>query len=517
MPKGLVNQVIEILSEPVTRLTWLRIAFLIENKLDQFDLTAMESYFQDIYQEKVNSPSAVTVIASEISHETTPQQQHSVSNPQKPQTQNEELLSPTLVSATAAQSSIQTILNSKINTIQSKKSNIVNCLINFSKTKNKQRVNCFGAALVSYLVAVVNEIPCQFYSSETHCWIEIYSSRSCHSHSHSHQQDEQQQDNHHDHDQDDHLPEEDWMGSHENGNDHHIGQSSSHQPHSQPCHDSRAGLLVDVIDNLKARKKAKLPLSIYYHKQAIDSFGLCLMLICNENPLSDKDILTILHHFKDKLKYSWEISKYFSLAHDLSSSFSSSSTLSSSSSTRAKRKRGREEEEEESSTPQSQLILDLPSVAILDTISGSFEFLFQKVSFHLNHFDLEKMFDSLAHLTQQTAQLCQRYSVNTELWFDEDCSFLSLSGDICEKFQDRVACGSSSSSSSSSGGQGREGRGAGEEKEDDDLEIAKGRYEEWIDGIAELCEKYLSKANGERFRRQVPMISGKRRRIQKKA
>ena len=46
--------------------------------------------------------------------------------------------------------------------------------------------------------------------------------------------------------------------------------------------------------------------------------------------------------------------------------------------------------------------------------------------------------------------------------------------------------------------------------------LERARYEQWIDGIGDLCDAYLSKSNGEKFRRQVPMLSGKRRRVEKK-
>jgi hypothetical protein len=452
------NRFIEILSEPVTDFTWIKVAFLLENKLNEFDLSVVESYFQSLYQA--------------AGGETSPNR---------------------------AQATIQTLLNSKINTIQSKKSNLVNCLINFLKTKNKQRVNCFGAALVSYLIALVNRIPCQFYSSETHCWIELSP--------------------------DNHQQEEDLRNGEDEARNirrEEDGDSNSNRlTHEVNAEDDL--LIVDVMDNLKARKKSKLPLSIYFNKQPIDSFGLCLMLICNENPLSEEEILTILHHFKHKLKYSWEISKYFSLAHDLcsaspSSCSSSSSSSSSSSPPSAARgiKRGLEEESSFSITAteevqRSQIVplSDLPSVAILDTLPKSFEFLFQRVSYYLNQLEIEKMFLSLTSLTQQTTELCLCYSVNSELWFDEDCSFLSLAEDICEKLQEWQGV---SRDQGQDGGKDRERQ----EEREMEREMIQRRYEEWIDEIATLCDRYLSESNGEKLRRQIPMISGKRRRIEKK-
>lgn len=482
------NQLIAILSEPLTSLTtttWLQIAFHLDNKINELDLPALASHFQTTYRDLRREMSEhhqdqdQEVLESldqgglechgeedqkqEIQeykkgNEGQGQGQQGQQDDQRRRRVQEQFL-------------IQTFLNKKINSIQSKRSNITSCLLNFLRVKSKQKVNCFGAALVSCLIAVMNGIPCQFFSSETHCWIEVS------------------------------------LSSKEQG----PGLSTSSPPccletsglspeTKEPHHETKGlheeeteGLLVDVIDNLKARKKSKSPLSIYSNKQLIDSFGLCFMLICNENPLSDEDVFTILHHFKDRLKYSWEISKYFSLAHDLFHSPSplcSSLSLSSSLSVE-----GEKEREERSINAISHLIPlseDLPSVTILDSIPGSFELLFQKVCFHLNQLNVEKMFDSLAQLTQQTIQLCCQYSMNSELWFDEDCSFLALSEEICEKFQEE------------------------KDNREVDLEIVRARYEQWIDGIGDLCEEYLSKSNGERFRKQVPMLSGKRRRIEKK-
>jgi hypothetical protein len=306
--------------------------------------------------------------------------------------------------------SIQSVLSSKAHAILSNKSQIVQFLKgNFT---TKKRVNCFGAALVSYFIALANEIPCTFYSSETHSWIEL---------------------------------------------------------HDNDCQ------LVDVTENLKAAKKSKLPLSIYSNKQSVDSFGVCLMLICNDNPLPDEDILYILNHFKERLKHSWEISKFFTLSHSLQNS----SSLSFSSSSPP-------------SSPHDIRSPSLPSISLLDTIPDSFELIFQKVLYYLNQHDLEKMFQILQSLILQTTQLCQNYSVNSDLWFDEDSSFLALTEEICEKIQE------------------------GKSNELMDLESVRERYEDWIEKIVELCCQYLSEKSGEKWRRQVPMLSGKRRRIEKR-
>lgn len=67
--------------------------------------------------------------------------------------------------------SIQTVLNTKTTSDVSNDPQIVNFVCGLLTRKKK--VNCLGTALVAYLVAVANDVPCTFCCSETHSWIEI--------------------------------------------------------------------------------------------------------------------------------------------------------------------------------------------------------------------------------------------------------------------------------------------------------------------------------------------------------
>lgn len=77
------------------------------------------------------------------------------------------------------------------------------------------------------------------------------------------------------------------------------------------------GTVVDVMDNLKAAKKSKKPLSIYANSRYLDDFSLCMILIVNRNDLSDDEELYILSQFQAQLMHSWEFSKLHSLGNKL--------------------------------------------------------------------------------------------------------------------------------------------------------------------------------------------------------
>jgi len=161
------------------------------------------------------------------------------------------------IEAYAKYGSIQNVLNAKAKPDVSDDPQIIKFVL--QNLQKKCKVNCLGNALVAILVANANNIPFNVWCSETHTWITIIDV-------------ETQQD-----------------------------------------------VVVDVADNLKAKKKSTLPLSIYANGHKLDYFALCMLIITNDNDLSDEAEFLILDYFatKHKLKYSWENSKLFSLGWEL--------------------------------------------------------------------------------------------------------------------------------------------------------------------------------------------------------
>ena len=201
------------------------------------------------------------------------------------------------------------------------------------------------------------------------------------------------------------------------------------------------------------------------------------MVICNDNSLSDDEIYSILFHYKDQLKYSWEISKYFSLAHSSPSLASPSTTsLSTTSSTSS------------SSTISTSPLIELPPLSLLDTIPNSFELAIQKCLYYLEKGQFDELFNTLStKIYSLTQDLCQSYQINSDLFFDSEISLYALANEIVESYQS--------------------------------LQISNNeyvlKYEVWIESNVELILRNVSVENSERWKKMVPVMSGKRRRIEK--
>lgn len=152
-------------------------------------------------------------------------------------------------------STIQEILNSKTNTVNTEEPNIVSFIE--KQLQGKVKVNCLGSALAALSISRANDVPCNFFATETHAWIEVDNCK------------------------------------------------------------------IDVASNLKAAKSSNKTLSIYANPTVMDNFSLCMLILCNENALSDESVFNILHHYRHKLIHSWELSTIFLLGMEQSRIFPS--------------------------------------------------------------------------------------------------------------------------------------------------------------------------------------------------
>lgn len=202
---------------------------------------------------------------------------------------------------------------------------------------------------MAYLLCIANNVPCVVYSSETHTWVEILPSTSELSHTNS---------------------------------------DSKLQP-----------IIVDVQDNLKAAKKSPLPLSIYENPQRLDDFAMCMIIIANDNDLTEDEEYQLLRHYQSQLRYSWEISKLFSL----------------------------------------ELKMDKPGVSLsmLEHDHTSFEFAIQRVMYYIEHQpDATMAMNFMNTLLDRAETLCGRCLVNADLWVLPDGGFLHIAEEFTKAFQD---------------------------------------------------------------------------------
>lgn len=187
---------------------------------------------------------------------------------------------------------------------------------------------------------------------------------------------------------------------------------------------------VDIRENLKVAKKSPKPLSIYANARAMDNFSLCMLVIVNKNSLSDEEEFNILCTFQEKLRFSWEYSKLFSLANKLFRS---------------------------ESVPADLLHRDPMSLGLVaDRV------------FHYIHEEEDAVaaLVEMNTLLARVAQLCQDYNVvDTDWWLQPQGSFLN----ICEEFTSEF-------------------RGMS------DIPDIETLYEEWVVAVSSLAEAEVPRA-----------------------
>lgn len=154
------------------------------------------------------------------------------------------------------------------------------------------------------------------------------------------------------------------------------------------------GVIVDVIDNIKAAKKSSKPLSIYSNAKEIDHFSLCMLQIANDNPLSDEEDFYLLNKFQNQLQYSWEFSKLFSLGSKLYKM---------------------------DSIPEDLLHRDPSSLGLISD---------RVLHFICEEEDPAGAMAEMNILLDRVSELCVEYNVNTDWWLHPKGSFLN----ICEEF-----------------------------------------------------------------------------------
>ena len=262
------------------------------------------------------------------------------------------------------------------------------------KMEKKRKINCLGNALAGYLIASANSVPCSVHASSTHSWIVLDSSGSS---------------------------------------------------------ESNTANIVDAIDNIKMAKRVKKPLSIYTDSSQLDNFALCLLIVVNDNALSDEEEFQVLHHYKDRLKHSWELIKYFTLGVTLKK-------------------------------------CDI-NLTLLDAgLCRSLDFAFARTSYYICELEnTDLAFVQLTQCLDLVEEHCEKYEQNVDLWLYSDGSLLKLSQEFVESFSNN--------------------------NRDVSVHWLE-MYESWIDRAVVIANKYVPSA-AEKFRKVAPTMNGKRRRVAK--
>lgn len=298
--------------------------------------------------------------------------------------------------AFAKYGSVQNVLNAKAKPDVSDDPQIVKFVSH--NLQKKCKVNCLGNALVAILVAQANDIKFNVWCSETHTWISIIDK------------------------------------------------------------ETKEEVIVDVADNIKARKKSALPLSIYANGYELDNFALCMLIITNDNDLSDEAEFLILHHFaeKQKLKYSWETSKLFSLGWELK---------------------------------HPNYGTELINRYLSNQTDESMEFQIQRCLYNIQEKkDMEESLVCMKSMLDKVTEYCRLYNMNIDAWILPKCSLLYLANQFIDAFGSEL-------------------------KHDLSVQAAQD-YEEWISNCTSLAETYLPRVS-DKFKTAAPTISGKRRRVMK--
>jgi hypothetical protein len=205
--------------------------------------------------------------------------------------------------------------------------------------ERKLKVNCLGNALAAYLIGIANEVPCEMHSSETHTWVLSRPSEGCQ-------------------------------------------------------------VIVDAKDNLKIAGRSPRPLSIYAGDKVLDDFSVCMLVIINENELEDAQLFEILHYYRDRLRHTWEISKYVSVGCSEGKS--------------------------------------CVSVSLLYNEPESLEFAFQRAYFYMcEEEDPDEATRQLDLVLRISEKLCTGYIVNSDLWLHED-GLLKLAEEFSKIFRNRI-------------------------------------------------------------------------------
>mmetsp|Transcript_19847 Transcript_19847/g.28534 ORF Transcript_19847/g.28534 Transcript_19847/m.28534 type:complete len:326 (+) Transcript_19847:1-978(+) len=165
------------------------------------------------------------------------------------------------------------------------------------------------------------------------------------------------------------------------------------------------GTKIDVLSNIKAAQKSSLPLSIYENCRQVDSFGMCMLIITNDNSLSDEMEFNILHHYRDKLKHSWEFSKLFSLG-------------------------------VEYNHPDVGL-------SLLDRDSNSIELSILRTLYYINEEeDIQLSLEQMNQLLHMVTELCERCNINSDIFLYPKSSLMFLAEEFVSTFTGQMEAAS---------------------------------------------------------------------------